>query len=94
MIHQLNLSLGKLRNRKRIRKLEFEDYFKKMCGGQDDSSASSFKVGTTATSFNKKELRWLKDQLEDCITWDDPQKKSKHMYRSMLKKVEEQLEML
>jgi hypothetical protein len=74
--------------------LEFEDYFKKMCGDQSDPSVSSFKVDGTTTPFNKKELRWLKDQLEDCIMWDDPQKKSKHMYKSMLKKVEEQLEML
>tara|TARA_A100001037_G_scaffold63293_1_gene55284 strand:+ start:4294 stop:4518 length:225 start_codon:yes stop_codon:yes gene_type:complete len=74
--------------------VDFQDYFKKMCGTPEESHSSSFKVSGTTTPFNKKELRWLKDQLEDCIMWDDPQKKSKHMYKSMLKKVEEQLEML
>lgn len=65
-----------------------------MCGDSEESSVSSFKVNSKTTPFNKKELRWLKDQLEDCIMWDDPQKKSKHMYKNMLKKVNEQLEML
>ena len=65
-----------------------------MCGDSDDTPTSKFKVGGTTTPFSKKELRWLKEQLEDCIDWDDPQKKSKHMYKSMLKKVEERLELL
>tara|TARA_B100000579_G_scaffold420209_1_gene419653 strand:- start:245 stop:469 length:225 start_codon:yes stop_codon:yes gene_type:complete len=74
--------------------MDFEEYFKKMCGDSDDTSYSNFKVNGTTTPFNKKELRWLEAQLEDCIEWDDPQKKSKHMYKSMLKKVKERLEIL
>lgn len=75
-------------------KVDFEEYFKKMCGDSDDSPTEKFKVNGTTSPFNKKELRWLKDQLETCIEWNDPQNKSKHMYKSMLKKVDERLEML
>ena len=74
--------------------MDFEEYFKKMCGDSDDTPTSKFKVDGTTTPFNKKELRWLKEQLETCIEWQDPQKKSKHMYKGMLKKVEERLELL
>jgi hypothetical protein len=65
-----------------------------MCGDPDESPSSNFKVNGNTAPFNKKELRWLKDQLETCIEWNDPQNKSKHMYKSMLKKVEERLELL
>ena len=74
--------------------MDFEEYFKKMCGTPNDTPSSSFKVSGTATSFNKKELRWLKDQLENCIEWSDKKNTSKYMYTNMLKKVEEQLDML
>jgi len=74
--------------------VNFEEYFKKMCGAPDDNPSSSFKVNATTTPFNKKELRWLKDQLENCIEWSDKKNTSKYMYTNMLKKVEEQLEML
>ena len=74
--------------------MDFDDYFKKMCGDSEDTPSSSFKVNSDTTPFSKKELRWLKDQLETCIEWDDPQKKSKHMYKTMLKKVQERLELL
>lgn len=74
--------------------MDFDEYFKKMCGDSDETTSSTFKVNGTMTPFNKKELRWLKDQLETCIEWQDPQKKSKHMYKTMLKKVEERLELL
>tara|TARA_B100000676_G_scaffold49131_1_gene48173 strand:- start:189 stop:413 length:225 start_codon:yes stop_codon:yes gene_type:complete len=74
--------------------MDFSEYFKKMCGDPDDATSSTFKVNGTLSPFSKKELRWLKDQLETCIEWDDPQKKSKHMYKTMLKKVEERLELL
>lgn len=75
--------------------MDFADYYKKMCGDSDDQSPStSFQVNGTTSPFSKKELRWLKDQLETCIEWDDPQKKSKHMYKNMLRKVEERLDLL
>ena len=74
--------------------MDFEDYFKKMCGDSEESSVSSFKVNSKTTPFNKKELRWLKDQLETCIEWCDQKNQSKYMYKNMLKKVNEQLEML
>tara|TARA_Y100000385_G_C12947259_1_gene573870 strand:- start:21 stop:245 length:225 start_codon:yes stop_codon:yes gene_type:complete len=74
--------------------MNFEEYFKKMCGEPEETPSVNFKVNETATSFNKKELRWLKEQLETCIEWDDPKKKSKYMYKSMLKKVEERLKIL
>ena len=74
--------------------MDFDEYFKKMCGDSDETTSSTFKVNGTLSPFSKKELRWLKDQLETCIEWDDPQKKSKHMYKTMLKKVEERLELL
>ena len=52
--------------------MDFDEYFKKMCGGNiDDTNQKTFKVNGITTPFNKKELRWLKDQLEDCIEWDD-----------------------
>jgi hypothetical protein len=75
--------------------MKFDEYFKKMCGSPNDSDAtSSFKVNGTTTPFNKKELRWLKDQIESCLEWDDPKKSTKQMYKNMLKKVEERLEIL
>ena len=74
--------------------MDFEEYFKKMCGTPNDTPSSSFKVSGTTTPFNKKELRWLKDQLENCIEWGDKKNTSKYMYTNMLKKVEEQLDML
>lgn len=74
--------------------MDFEEYFKKMCGTPTDNASSSFKVNGTTTPFNKKELRWLKDQLESCIEWSDKKNTSKYMYTNMLKKVEEQLEIL
>ena len=74
--------------------MDFEEYFKKMCGYSEDVPSSSFKVNGTTTPFNKKELRWLKDQLESCIEWSDKKNTSKYMYTNMLKKVEEQLKML
>ena len=74
--------------------MDFEEYFKKMCGNPEDNPSSKFKVNGTATPFNKKELRWLKDQLESCIEWSDKKNTSKYMYTNMLKKVEEQLDML
>ena len=74
--------------------MDFDEYFKKMCGNPDDNPSSSFKVNATSIPFNKKELRWLKDQLESCIEWSDKKNTSKYMYTNMLKKVEEQLEML
>lgn len=74
--------------------MNFTDYFKKMCGDSGDDSSSSFKVDGTSTPFNKKELRWLKDQLETCIEWCDKKDESDYMYKNMLKKVKERLEML
>lgn len=75
--------------------MDFDKYFKKMCGTQDEESSSlKVNVSGTTTPFNKKELRWLKSQLEDCIEWDDPKKSSKQMYKNMLKKVEERLNLL
>ena len=74
--------------------MEFADYFKKMCGNPEDVSSSSFKLDGKTTPFNKKELRWLKEQLETCIEWSDKKNKSKYMYTNMLKKVEEQLKLL
>tara|TARA_B110000858_G_scaffold176422_1_gene210617 strand:- start:343 stop:567 length:225 start_codon:yes stop_codon:yes gene_type:complete len=74
--------------------MNFDDYFKKMCGDSDDVSSTNFKVNGTTSPFNKKELRWLKEQLETCISWDDPQKNNKYMYKTMLKKVQERLELL
>tara|TARA_B100000282_G_scaffold278471_1_gene238096 strand:- start:440 stop:664 length:225 start_codon:yes stop_codon:yes gene_type:complete len=74
--------------------MDFEEYFKKMCGTPTDNPSSSFKVNATTTPFNKKELRWLKDQLESCIEWSDKKNTSKYLYTNMLKKVKEQLEIL
>jgi hypothetical protein len=77
--------------------MSFEDYFRKMCGdSSDENSGTSFKVNGTNTPFNKKELRWLKDQLETCLEWDDTKNKKskKYMYKNMLKKVEERLNQL
>ena len=74
--------------------MDFQEYFKKMCGDPGESVVTKFKVDGTTTPFNKKELRWLKDQLESCIEWDDPKKSSKQMYKNMLKKVEERLQLL
>tara|TARA_B100001093_G_scaffold344944_1_gene329666 strand:+ start:160 stop:384 length:225 start_codon:yes stop_codon:yes gene_type:complete len=74
--------------------MDFDEYFKKMCGNPEDTPSSSFKAGGTATPFNKKELRWLKDQLETCIEWCDKKDESDYMYKNMLKKVKERLEML
>jgi hypothetical protein len=64
-----------------------------MCGDSDESETTSFAVNGTNTPFNKKELRWLQDQLEICIEWDDVDA-NKRMYRNLLKKVEERLELL
>ena len=77
--------------------MKFEDYYKKMCGDSSlDSSPSTFKVSGTTSPFNKKELRWLKDQLEDCIEWDDDTNtRSKRInYEKMLEKVNERLDLL
>ena len=65
-----------------------------MCGDSEDEPSTQFKVNGYISPFNKKELRWLKEQLETCILWDDPHKKSKYMYKTMLKKVQERLELL
>jgi hypothetical protein len=65
-----------------------------MCGHSDDVPSSNFKVNGTATPFNKKELRWLQDQLETCIEWCDKKDESDYMYKNMLKKVNERLETL
>ena len=72
---------------------KFDKYFKKMCGDPDESTSVKFKVNGTTTPFNKKELRWLKEQLETCIEYSDPAS-SNTMYKSMLKKVDERLELL
>lgn len=74
--------------------MDFQEYFKKMCGDPGEVTSTKFKVNGSTTPFNKKELRWLKDQLESCIEWDDPKKKSKQMYKNMLKKVIERLELI
>lgn len=74
--------------------MDFDEYFNKMCGNPDDTPISSFKANGTTSPFNKKELRWLEDQLTSCIEWDDPKKSSKQMYKNMLKKVKERLEIL
>jgi hypothetical protein len=64
-----------------------------MCGDSDDTPSSGFKVNGTTTPFNKKELRWLKEQLETGIEYSDPTS-SNTMYKSMLKKTEERLDLL
>jgi hypothetical protein len=74
--------------------MDFQEYFKKMCGDSPKAETTSFRINGSTTPFNKKELRWLKTQLETCIEWDDPQNKSKHMYKNMLKKVDERLNLL
>lgn len=74
--------------------MDFDEYFKKMCGSPEDTLSSNFKVNGTTTPFNKKELRWLKDQLETCIEWCDKKDESDYMYKNMLKKVKERLELL
>ena len=75
--------------------MDFDEYFKKMCGDSNEAQpTSSFKTNSSSTPFNKKELRWLKDQLESCLEWDDPKRSSKQMYKNMLKKVEERLQLL
>ena len=68
-----------------------QEYFKKMCGSPDEAHSTSFKVDGTTTPFNKKELRWLHDQLQACIDYSDPGT-NKRMYVSMMKKVKERLE--
>ena len=62
-----------------------------MCGDTTDPTTTTLKINGTTTPFNKKELRWLKDQLENCVAYADPNE-SKTMYNSMLKKVNERLE--
>lgn len=74
--------------------MDFAEYFKKMCGDSEEEASTTFKVTGSSTPFNKKELRWLKDQLETCIEWCDKKNQSKYMYKNMLKKVNEQLETL
>ena len=75
--------------------MDFNEYFKKMCGDPTEvTPTTSFKTNSSITPFNKKELRWLKEQLESCLEWDDPKKSSKQMYKNMLKKVEERLQLL
>jgi len=76
--------------------MDFDEYFKKMCGDSGELPTSKFKVNGTTTPFNKKELRWLKEQLESCIEWSNPvdPTASKHMHKGMLKKVEERLGLL
>ena len=79
--------------------MNFDEYFKKMCGGgADDTNQKTFKVNGTTAPFNKKELRWLKDQLENCIEWDvdNPtlSRSKKINYEKMLEKVNERLDLL
>lgn len=79
--------------------MDFEEYFKKMCGNSsDDSESNKYKVSEAKSSFNKKELRWLKQQLEACIEWDDVNqsisRSKKINYEKMLEKVEERLQLL
>ena len=79
--------------------MDFEEYFKKMCGNSsDDSKFNKYKVSESKSSFNKKELRWLKQQLETCIEWDDDNpsiaRSKKINYKKMLEKVEERLQLL
>lgn len=74
--------------------MNFDDYFKKMCGNPEDGPTSGFKVNGSTTPFNKKELRWLKEQIESCIEWCDKKDESDYMYKNMLKKVKERLELL
>ena len=75
--------------------MDFQEYFKKMCGDSPKAETTSFRVNGSTTPFNKKELRWMKEQLESCIEWQDKkQQKNKFMYKTMLKKVKERLEML
>ena len=74
--------------------MDFDEYFKKMCGDSNEPPPTTFKLDGKTTPFNKKELRWLKEQLETCIEWSDKKNKSKYMYTNMLKKVEEQLKLL
>lgn len=75
--------------------MDFAEYFKKMCGNSTDEQASeTFNLNEGKTPFNKKELRWLETQLEDSILWADKKNKSDYMYKNMLKKVRERLELL
>lgn len=76
--------------------MDFDEYFKKMCGNPEDIPSSNFKVNGTTSPFNKQELRWLKNQLESVIEWDDPstQNSKKINYKKMLKKVEERINLL
>jgi coenzyme F420-reducing hydrogenase alpha subunit len=62
----------------------------------EDIHQKTFKVNGITTPFNKKELRWLKDQLEDCIEWgDDTTTRSNRInYEKMLEKVNERLDLL
>ena len=48
--------------------MDFQEYFKKMCGDPDEVTSTKFKVNGSTTPFNKKELRWLKDQLESSLS--------------------------
>lgn len=74
--------------------MDFDEYFKKMCGDENDTPSSNFKVNGTTTPFNKKELRWLEEQLESCIEWCSQNDKTDYMYRGMLNKVQERLNLL
>lgn len=75
--------------------MDFQEYFKKMCGDSSKTETTSFRANGSTTPFNKKELRWMKEQIESCIEWQDKkQQKNKFMYKTMLKKVKERLEML
>ena len=74
--------------------MDFDEYFKKMCGNPEDSPSSNFKVNGTLTPFNKKELRWMEDQLESSIEWCNQNDESDYMYKTMLKKVQERLDLL
>jgi hypothetical protein len=56
----------------------------------------SFTSPSSLKPFNKKELRWLKEQLEHCIEWDgDSTSRSKRInYEKMLEKVNERISLL
>lgn len=77
--------------------MNFSDYYKKMCGTSDTSEVgTSFTSPSSLKPFNKKELRWLKEQLESCIEWDDDStSRSKRInYEKMLEKVNERIDLL
>lgn len=82
---------------KKKSKMDFSDYYKKMCGTSDTSEVDmSFTSPSSLKPFNKKELRWLKEQLESCIEWDDDStSRSKRInYEKMLEKVNERISLL